>query len=75
MVLTNLKDAAHYAIIMSERVMENIYPARWVQGFWKSKIVKLTQKKICTLLQADNKRIRESYDSFRLFQQRKSETS
>ena len=29
-VLTNLKDAVNHAIIMSERVMENINPARWV---------------------------------------------
>jgi hypothetical protein len=42
-------------------------------GFWKQKPVKLTKQKVSVLLQADAKRKRNTYDSFRLFEERKSE--
>ena len=41
-------------------------------GFWSEKPVKLTKEKISDLLEADNKRERLTYDSFALFQQRRS---
>lgn len=44
-------------------------------GFWSEKSVKLTRDKVSMLLQADLKRVRETYDSFSLFEQRKSESS
>jgi hypothetical protein len=44
-------------------------------GFWCQKPVKLTKKKVSELLQADAKRKRESYDSFKLFQERKNQPS
>lgn len=44
-------------------------------GFWCEKPVKLTEKKINKLLKADNKRKRESYDSFELFQNRRNQGS
>ena len=44
-------------------------------GFWCHKVVNLTEKKITTLLQADNKRERVSYDSFSLFQNRRNQNS
>lgn len=44
-------------------------------GFWCEKPVKLTEQKISELLQADNKRKRQSYSSFELFQNRLSQDS
>lgn len=44
-------------------------------GFWANKPVSLTVDKVSELLEADLKRARESYDSFSLFQQRKSQPS
>lgn len=44
-------------------------------GFWCEKPVKLTEQKISELLQADNKRKRQSYASFELFQNRQSQDS
>jgi hypothetical protein len=44
-------------------------------GFWKSKVVKLTERKISKLLEADTKRNRRTYDSFSLFQERRSQSS
>jgi hypothetical protein len=44
-------------------------------GFWKQKPVKLTKQKVSVLLQADAKRKRNTYDSFKLFEERKSEAS
>lgn len=44
-------------------------------GFWCEKPVRLTEEKISKLLQADNKRKRESYESFKLFQNRESQDS
>jgi len=44
-------------------------------GFWNQKPVKLTKQKVSELLQADAKRKRISYDSFKLFEERKSESS
>jgi hypothetical protein len=44
-------------------------------GFWANRPVSLTLEKVSELLQADLKRDRLSYDSFSLFQQRKSQPS
>jgi hypothetical protein len=44
-------------------------------GFWSAKPVELTHDKVSGLLQADVKRARQTYDSFSLFQQRKSISS
>ena len=44
-------------------------------GFWCQKPVKLTKQKVSDLLQADAKRKRNTYDSFKLFQERKNQTS
>ena len=44
-------------------------------GFWNQKPVKLTKQKVSELLQADAKRKRNSYDSFKLFEERKSQAS
>jgi len=44
-------------------------------GFWCEKPVKLTEKKISELLQADRKRKRATYDSFKLFRERESQPS
>jgi hypothetical protein len=44
-------------------------------GFWCEKPVKLTKKKVSELLKADGKRKRETYDSFKLFQERKNQPS
>jgi hypothetical protein len=44
-------------------------------GFWSEKPVSLTRVKVSELLKADLKRARRTYDSYSLFEQRKSETS
>jgi hypothetical protein len=44
-------------------------------GFWAQKPVDLTETKVSELLKADLKRARSSYDSFSLFEQRKSQSS
>jgi hypothetical protein len=44
-------------------------------GFWDEKPVELTRDKISQLLKADVKRARRTYDSFSLFEQRKSQPS
>jgi hypothetical protein len=44
-------------------------------GFWDEKPVELTRDKLRELLKADLKRARSSYDSFTLFEQRKSQPS
>ena len=44
-------------------------------GFWIHKPVKLTKAKVSELLKADEKRKRATYDSFKLFQERKSQPS
>jgi hypothetical protein len=44
-------------------------------GFWDEKPVKLTRQKVCDLLKADLKRDRATYDSYTLFEQRKSQPS
>jgi hypothetical protein len=44
-------------------------------GFWCKKPVKLTRQKVCKLLKADQKRIRSTYDSYTLFEERKSVSS
>jgi len=44
-------------------------------GFWSEKAVELTRDKVSELLQADAKRNRITFDSFSLFEQRKSQTS
>lgn len=44
-------------------------------GFWAQKPVDLTCDKVSALLQADLKRARSTYDSYTLFEQRKSEPS
>jgi hypothetical protein len=44
-------------------------------GFWNEKPVNLTREKLCDLLKADEKRVRNSPDSFTLFEQRKSQAS
>ncbi len=44
-------------------------------GFWDEKPVELTRDKVRELLKADLKRARRSYDSFSLFEQRKSQPS
>jgi hypothetical protein len=44
-------------------------------GFWNKKPVKLTREKVRELLKADLKRARRTYDSFILFEQRKSQLS
>jgi hypothetical protein len=44
-------------------------------GFWAEKPVVLTRNKVRSLLKADTKRVRPSYDSFSLFEQRKSVAS
>jgi hypothetical protein len=44
-------------------------------GFWDEKPVELTRDKVRELLKADLKRARRTYDSFALFEQRKSQQS
>jgi len=44
-------------------------------GFWDEKPVKLTRQKVCDLLEADLKRARLTYDSYTLFESRKSVSS
>jgi hypothetical protein len=44
-------------------------------GFWSAKPIELTCDKVRELFKADLKRARRSYDSFSLFQQRKSQLS
>ena len=44
-------------------------------GFWSEKPVKLTRAKVSKLIQADLKRARETYDSFSLFENKKSVSS
>jgi hypothetical protein len=44
-------------------------------GFWDEKPVKLTREKVSELLQADRKRARTTYDSYSLFERRKSVSS
>lgn len=44
-------------------------------GFWEAKPVKLTREKVSELLKADDKRKRQTYDSFNLFEQRKNQSS
>lgn len=44
-------------------------------GFWAQKPVELTRDKVSELLKADQKRARKTYDSFSLFEQRKSQPS
>ena len=44
-------------------------------GFWIHKPVKLTREKVSELLKADKKRKRQTYDSFSLFEERKSMAS
>jgi len=44
-------------------------------GFWSEKPVELTRDKVSKLLQADAKRNRITFDSFSLFEQRKSQPS
>jgi hypothetical protein len=44
-------------------------------GFWNQKPVRLTRQKVSELLEADVKRKRNTYDSFKLFEERKSEAS
>jgi hypothetical protein len=44
-------------------------------GFWDEKPVELTRDKVSQLLKADLKRVRSSYDSFSLFEKRKSQPS
>ncbi len=44
-------------------------------GFWAEKPVELTRQKVSQLLKADAKRVRSSYDSFKLFEQRKNQPS
>jgi hypothetical protein len=44
-------------------------------GFWSAKPIELTRGKVCELLKADLKRARRTYDSFSLFERRKSQAS
>ena len=44
-------------------------------GFWDEKPVELTRDKLRELLKADLKRARRTYDSYSLFEQRKSQSS
>ena len=44
-------------------------------GFWDEKPVELTREKVCELLKADAKRARPTYDSYTLFEDRKSVSS
>lgn len=44
-------------------------------GFWSEKPVELTREKVSELLKADRKRARRTYDSYSLFEHRKSQPS
>lgn len=44
-------------------------------GFWCEKPVKLTKAKVSELLQADEKRKRQTYNSYKLFEERRNQSS